>query len=85
MVGSSNSLSVDGAGGLHVSYFDVNNLDLAYAFKAPGGSWQLERVDGECSWAGQYTALALDETGGIHIAYQNDGSPHRLFHAVRLP
>ncbi len=50
----------------HISYYDISNKDLKYAYLAASG-WVSETVDS--GNAGQYTSLALDSNGDQHISY----------------
>ncbi|MGC8874155.1 MAG: ABC transporter permease subunit [Chloroflexia bacterium] len=61
------SLAVDGAGELHIAYYDVAAGHLKYAH-GQHSEWDIQVVDtGE--WVGAYASLALDGEGRPHIAY----------------
>ncbi len=66
-VGLYSSIAVDGAGHLHISYYDASNGDLKYAF-FDGTSWQIKPID-SAGDVGRYTSLALDSSGRPHISY----------------
>jgi len=51
----------------HVSYYDILNGDLKYAYKS-NTTWLTETVDSEGD-VGWYTSLALDSSGNPHISY----------------
>jgi hypothetical protein len=68
------SIKVDMLGNRHISYFDISNEILKYAF-GPANSdinsditWQLYQVDNSPR-TGWYNALALDSSGHPHISY----------------
>jgi hypothetical protein len=74
-VGSATSLAVDASGGVHVSYSDNTNSNLRYA-TCPGNctttvAWQAATVDSVGEVASS-TALVVDGTGRVHIAYRDD-------------
>jgi len=58
------SLTIDGAGRLHLAYWDVTNEALKYAYK-DGAGWHVQTVDEE----GRSPWLALDHAGRPHISY----------------
>jgi hypothetical protein len=71
IVGSHTSLAVDNSGNRHISYYDTDNSGLKYAYGPAGTadiSWQLYIVDTSGN-VGQYTSLALDNSGNRHISY----------------
>ena len=73
-VGTYTSLAVDGADGVHISYFayasSSNTVidDLKYAYKPKGGAWIATTVDSAGS-VGEHTSLAVDSAGSVHISY----------------
>ena len=88
-----NSLTMDSAGGLHASYAQDDrassssyNVLVRYAYRAPGGGWTSEYIDGAGAYAGVFNAIALDPDGGVHVLYSrattNTGTM-RLMHAYR--
>ncbi len=70
-VGKYTSLALDGLGFPHISYYDVTNSDLKYAYRDAEG-WHIQTVDSE-GYAGAYTSLALDADGLPHIGYYGNG------------
>lgn len=84
--GEYTSLEVDAAGNAHISYYDDSNGDLEYAVQVGsggncgGGAWQCTTID-DAGDVGQYTSLALDHDGRVHISYY-DFSNKDLKYAV---
>ncbi|MCU0612123.1 MAG: BNR repeat-containing protein, partial [Candidatus Eisenbacteria bacterium] len=72
-VGQYTSLALDGSGCPHISYHDVTNSNLRYAYRDADG-WHLQTVDsvGNVGQYGYLTSLALDAQGFPHIAYSHD-------------
>ncbi|MBI3995454.1 MAG: hypothetical protein HY349_05710, partial [Nitrospirae bacterium] len=85
-VGQYTSLVVDSTGRVFISYYDATNLDLRYATCGSDclntANWTSVCVDGRVSPTciatgataintGQYTSLAQDSTGRLHLVYQN--------------
>ena len=66
-VGLYTSLALDGDGYPHISYFDLDNWDLKYAYQDATG-WYIETVDSEGA-VGRDTSLALDAGDYPHISY----------------
>jgi hypothetical protein len=71
-VGLDTSLSLDGSGNPHISYFDVDNLNLKYAYKS-AGTWQIVTVD-DLGTVGEFTSLALDGSGNPRISYHGNST-----------
>jgi hypothetical protein len=77
-VGEFASLALDSSDKAHISYYDTDKSDLKYATNA-SGSWVIEAVDGvdaagnDIGNVGQYTSLALDSSGNVHISYYDVG------------
>jgi len=69
-VGEHASLVLDGSNNPHISYYDLQNEDLKFAYKDQFG-WHTETVDSEGN-VGRFTSLALDENGYPHIGYHID-------------
>lgn len=64
---------------LHISYFDGTNNKLKYATKPIGGnSWTISNVDtGNAAGTdrvGQYSSIAVDAEGFVHISYYNSAT-----------
>lgn len=76
-VGFYSSLVVDGAGGRHIAYYDVDRGALRYATCASGcttgNNWELLTLD-PLDDAGRSPALAVDATGKRHVAYYAGGA-----------
>ncbi len=66
------SLALDASGNPRISYYDVTNYDLKYAWSDDGGNtWpagKIKTVD-STGTVGQYTSLALDASGNPRISY----------------
>lgn len=75
-VGLYSSIAVDGAGKVHISYYDLDNGDLKYASRQSGAaSWSVQRLD-EDGNVGQYSSIAVEGGGNVHISYY-DATPTR--------
>ncbi|MBI4373573.1 MAG: DUF4215 domain-containing protein [Deltaproteobacteria bacterium] len=72
-VGKFCKIAVDETKGmLHVSYYDAENKALKYAWKTlSGGVWSKTAVDdaAEPADVGQYSSVAVDSKGFVHIGY----------------
>lgn len=72
-VGISTSIALDGAGRPHISYYDILNQDLKYAYWdgvwGGAGSWNISVLD-SVGDVGMYSSLAIDPaTDTRHICY----------------
>ena len=70
-VGEYNSIAVAN-NKIHISYYDRTNGDLKYATKLigePANNWVKTMVDGSTTDVGQYTSIAVDSSGYVHISY----------------
>ena len=68
-------IACDAENGLHVSFrYDGSPegiMDLMYA-RNVGSGWEFYVVDGDGSNTGLYSWIEVDESGGVHIAYEED-------------
>lgn len=80
MVGQDTSIALDFSGNPHVSYRDVVNEDLKYAYQDESG-WHIETIDSEGN-TGYSTSIAVDQSDNIHISY-HDYSNHQLKYALK--
>jgi len=71
-VGVHTSLFVDSSGKVHISYYDITNVDLKYATCSSActieGSW-LKLAADTVGDVAQYTSLFVDASGKVHISY----------------
>ena len=81
--GSGTALSVQPTGQVHLSYRGAAGHSLKYATNAYGSSpWSLSTVQtitGEST--GQYSCIAVDSTGIIHVTFYNDYN-HSVLYAT---
>ncbi|MHB9036143.1 MAG: Ig-like domain-containing protein, partial [Armatimonadota bacterium] len=80
-VGQFTSLKLDSGDNPHISYYDLTNTDLKYAYWK-NGAWHIQRVDGFASSTdkvGQYSSLALDSSGKPRIAYYDETNKDLLY------
>jgi hypothetical protein len=73
-VGEYSSIDVDGAGGVHISYYDYTNTDLKYAYKPSGGNWTNYTADLSSDDVGRWNSIAVDSVNGVHISYCVDNA-----------
>jgi len=75
-VGRYSDMAIDASGNVHISYYigEYDNLtrretgELRYATNA-SGSWVVQTVDSDGDLVGQYSAIAVDASGKVHISY----------------
>ncbi len=76
-VGETTSLAMDGAGRVHLAYYDRSNLVLKYATCSAGCvnpvSWDTATV-GPAGALGAYPSLAADGDGRVHVSYGGPGA-----------
>ena len=81
--GEYTSLVIAPNGDLHISYFEFEDRDLRHAHGTWTGStwsWTTENVD-TTDYVGQYSSIAADPTGDLHISYYLAGTDLELKHA----
>jgi hypothetical protein len=66
-VGAYTALALNAEGYAHISYHDVTNDNLMYAYQDVSG-WHTETVD-SARQVGEYGSLALDGSGYGHVSY----------------
>ena len=67
--GQFSDIALDSNGYPHISYFDISNKDLKYAYWN-GSFWNILAVDTE-DYVGEYTSIALDSENRPHISYRD--------------
>ena len=77
-VGRYPSLAVDGAGRVHISYYDETSSDLRYISRGPGESWSSELLDAT-GGVGMFTSIGLDRMGRVHIGYYDVGNQNLMY------
>lgn len=74
-VGTENSLAVDAAGGIHITYKDNTNKDFKYAYCASdcagAGVWGKVAVDTQ-GGVGGTTQIKIEIDGTLHVSYRDD-------------
>lgn len=85
VVGADPSIALDADGGVHVSYSRVDQNNLRYAYKAAGGAWSTENVDGvaPAEEVGRASSIKVDAAGGVHVSYKGLGVAKGLRYAYR--
>jgi hypothetical protein len=83
IVGTGLSSTVDGQGGLHLSYIDDINLKVRYAYLPANGSWEIQDMTSDLEYFPKLTAIALDTSELASIVF-SDGSKDTLF-LIRQP
>jgi len=69
LVGSAASSRIDALGGLHVSYVDLIQNQVKYAYRPEGGNWTVEGITAPTLYLPKTTAIALDTGQVAHIAF----------------
>lgn len=76
-VGTHTSLALDGGGGVHVMYRDLGNSHLKHATCTEActstSGWDTVTVDTESN-SGEWSSLAIDGAGALHVAYHDVGN-----------
>lgn len=81
VVGEYTSIALDSANGAHISYRDVTNLDLKYAYKPSAGGWSKYTVDSTGN-VGAYSSTAIDSAGVVYISHY-DWTNYNLKYAYK--
>ncbi len=71
------AMALDSENAPHILYYDFTNGDLMHVYGTESSGWTIETIaDGNASLgAGQYSAIAIDASDTIHIAYYDvDGT-----------
>jgi len=68
---TSTPIALDLNNKVHIIYFDKANFVLKYATNA-SGQWNTQTLDGQRG-SGQYSSLAVDSKGNVHISYGYSG------------
>jgi hypothetical protein len=66
---SSSAIAYDGAGNLHLAYYDEATKNLKYAKRASNGTWGTTVVVDGGLFTGQFVSLAIDSNDRPGIAY----------------
>jgi hypothetical protein len=72
-VGRYTDIAVGTNGVVYVSYYDVTNGNLRFAFRTTDGKWTKVLVDGNDADLGLYTSIALDQDNIPAISYFQKG------------
>ncbi|NQU99757.1 MAG: hypothetical protein HQ538_03380, partial [Parcubacteria group bacterium] len=80
-VGDRSSITNDSLSDPHISYRDISNSDLEYAYKKDG-VWYLETVD-SIGTVGIDTSLNIDSSDNPHIGYK-DSSNNNIKYTYKL-
>jgi len=71
--GAGRSLAIDGNGRLHTSYYAASGTNLKYATCASAcataANWQNLTLGDTTGIVGQYSSLAVDVSGRVHVTY----------------
>lgn len=67
IVGSYASIAVSRGGTVFISYYDMTNTNLKYASNI-SGEWRTYTVDESTGDVGQYSSIALDNTGNAQVS-----------------
>ena len=83
--GNNNSLAYDANGLLHFAWFDSADLTLKYSTRDSAGVWsEVQIVDPDGPYQGQYVSLAINREGKPAVAYF-DGNRGDLRYATLEP
>lgn len=78
-------ITSDTQGGLHVSFYDVNGVNLMYAAKPAGqDEWAIQTVDYE-GQVGSYNSIVVDPNNDVHIAYYDGSNGDLKFATTQQP
>ncbi len=69
------SIALDGFGALHIGYSDNDSSHrIRHGYRSSAGIWTASTIDlvGADAHAGHESSFALDSSGAVHVAYNND-------------
>ncbi|MCD4666332.1 hypothetical protein K8R47_00815 [archaeon] len=79
-VGKWTSIAVDSNDNIHISYYDLTNKDLKYAYY--DGSWDILTID-DIGDKGMYSSIAVDSNDNPHISYMKENNPYPGFTTLK--
>lgn len=83
-IGRYTDIAIGNDGAVYVSYYDVTNGNLRFAWRGTDNKWTTMRVDGDVTDTGLYTSVAVDQDGLPGITYFQKGAD-QAFDATTCP